>query len=78
LKEDKTVSALDISKENECNKYYAGSVMHRLRNFGFIKKDSKGIIYRGDLDSALLDQFKLSYFGKEFICFCLQQDEDVN
>ena len=78
LKEDETVSSLDISKENECNEYYAGSVMHRLRNFGFIKKDSKGMIYSGDFDSALLDRFKISDFGKEFILFCLQQDEDAN
>ena len=74
LNENESISAFDISKATDEDKYYAGSAIHRLRNFGLIGKDSKGIIYRGNLDSALLDRFKVSDFGKDFIRFCMQQD----
>lgn len=74
LKEDETISALDISRESKEGEYYIGSAMHQLRNFGFIRKYNKGVIYRGETDPALLDRFKVSDFGKEFIYFCMQQD----
>ncbi|CAK8725349.1 hypothetical protein KKHLCK_16490 [Candidatus Electrothrix laxa] len=74
LKENESISAFDISKATDEDNYYTGSAIHRLRNFGLIGKDSKGITYRENLDSALLDRFKVSDFGKNFIQFCMQND----
>lgn len=78
LKADEAISAFDISKENKENAYYIGSAIHRLRNFGFIRKDNTGFINRDKMDSALLDRFKISDFGEDFIQFCMQQDEELN